>query len=82
MKTTAADLMRVLLDLDKQWLTSRPSPWGAAAELVALLCEHAEPSLRRPDVMGDWRTVDLSGVRKPAPRDFHQPDLDEFMGRR
>jgi hypothetical protein len=74
---TVTDLLKFLLELDQQWLTSRPSPCGLAAELVATLAEHAEPSLRQN--LGGWRSVDLSPVRKPAPRRLSQPTLDAIQ---
>lgn len=76
---TAADLIRVLLELDQQCLTARPSAWGRAAELVATLCDHAEPSLRDPKAMGDWRSVDLAPARRRAPRELNQPVLDAIQ---
>lgn len=77
MKTvTAADLIRILLELDQQVICPRPSAWGLAAELVATLVEHAEPSLRNTAALGDWRSVDLTGVRRPAPRELSQPTVE------
>ncbi len=79
---TAESLMRVLLDLDQQWLTSRPSPWGNAAVLIARLCDAAEDRIglrdpsQIPKVLGNWRDVDLSVVDQPSPRELSQPHLD------
>lgn len=72
---TLADLLRVLLELDQQCLTSRPSPWGRAAELLSILADHAEPSVRDASLLGDWRSVDLSTARQPATRGLDQPTL-------
>jgi hypothetical protein len=82
---TVADLIRVLLDLDKQCLTSRPSPWGLAALLVHGLADHAEISLRGPgpDIFGDYASIDLSVVRKPVRVQgadaLRQPALDAML---
>lgn len=72
---TVADLIKVLLEMDQQVISPRPSVLGVSAKLVAVLAEHAEPSLRRPDLMGDWRSVDLSSVERQAPRELDQPYL-------
>lgn len=85
---TAADLLKVLLELDQQCLTSRPSPWGKAAEVLQYMCDHCSGELRNSqggidpfpsDLLGDWRSVDLSVVRKPAPRQLSQPTLDAIQ---
>lgn len=65
---TIADLMKLCLEFDQQQLTSRPSPWGVVAERLAIVCEHAEPSLRDDKILGDWQSVDLSPVRKEVRR--------------
>jgi hypothetical protein len=72
----AEQLMRVCLELDQQWLTSRPSPWGEAAELVARLCRYAELADIRRDDFGDWKSVDLSPVRKSVSGRLSQPHVD------
>jgi hypothetical protein len=79
---TVADLIRVLLELDQQIISPRPSSWGVAAELVHALAEHAEPTLRPgpgPDIFADWDKVDLSQVKRRAPRDLNQPMLDAIL---
>lgn len=80
---TAADLIKVCLELDRQWLTSRPSPWGEAAELVAWLCGRAG-AFHPVDRLGDWRSIDLSPARaKHVTGDLDQPTLGlaEEVGR-
>lgn len=72
---TVADVIRMLLEMDQQMISPRPSVLGRAAELVAMLAEHAGPSLRRPDVMGDWESIDLSPARGRAPRDLDQTTM-------
>lgn len=67
---TIASLMQICLEFDQQQLTSRPSPWGVAAERLATVCEHAEPSLRDSKILGDWRGVDLRPVRRPSSREL------------
>ena len=71
----AEQLIRVLLELDQQVLTSRPSAWGEAAELVRILCLHASPSLRNGDLMGNWEGVDMEPIRRPVSRTLHQPTM-------
>jgi hypothetical protein len=73
---TAADVIRMLMEMDQQFISGRPSPLGRAALLVALLCEHAGPSLRRPDLMGDWESIDLSPVRRRTTGRAGQPTMD------
>lgn len=72
----AAQLIRVLLELDRQVVSPRPSAWGEAAELVALLADHAARTCADSELFGDWRDVDLSGVRGPAPQRLTQPETD------
>jgi hypothetical protein len=76
---TAARLIRLLLEFDAQVVGPRPSDFGRAAVLVARLCEHAEPSLRSPATLGDWRAVDLTAVGRPAPVRLDQPILDAIL---
>ena len=77
---TAADLIRVLLELDQQYVSPRPSSWGRAAELVHRLAAYYEgneadsPEAQR--LLGDWRSIDLSQVRGKAPRELSQPTVD------
>lgn len=72
-------LIRILLELDQQWLTSRPSPWGEAAELVRTLCIHADPSLRNQSRLGDYGSVDMSQVRRHHAPPLNQPLLTAIM---
>lgn len=72
---TAADVIRMLLEMDQQCISGRPSALGRAAAIVATLCEHAEPSLRRPDLLGDWAAIDLSAIKARAPREMDQPTM-------
>lgn len=60
---TAADVIRMLLEMDQQCISGRPSVVGRAAEIVQALCEHAEGSLRDPALLGDYQQIDLSPVR-------------------
>jgi len=60
---TVETVLRMLLDMDAQCLTGRPSACGLAAEVVAQLAGHAEGSLRDPAAFGDWRAVHLKQVR-------------------
>ena len=77
---TAESLMRVLLDLDQQWLTSRPSPWGEAARLIWDLCDIARSEgMMDEKSLGNWRDVDLSVVDQPSPRELSQPHLDAIV---
>ncbi len=78
---TVATLINILLELDQQWISLRPSEWGKAAELVRDLAEAAEPSMRDPDKFGPWEDIDLSPVLRQAPRDLDQPALDELQAR-
>lgn len=78
----AEQLIKVLLELDQQVIHPRPSSWGKAAELVMNLAAHAERSLRRDglsELLGDYESVDLSSVRRRAPKDLDQPTLDAIM---
>lgn len=80
---TAEQLIRLLLEFDQQVISPRPSSWGEAAELVADLCRHAEVTSVywpiEPMRLGDWRSVDLSAVRRRAPVELDQPVLDKIM---
>lgn len=76
---TAADLIRVLLELDQQVIHPRPSEWGKAAAIVHTLAMHAEPSLRDPKVLGDWEAIDMTPISRPAPRVLSQPILDTIQ---
>jgi hypothetical protein len=72
-----ADLIQVLLELDQQVISPRPSSWGKAAELVARLAGCSEGRLANA-LFGDWRDIDLSQVRQRAPRELRQPTLDRI----
>jgi hypothetical protein len=76
---TAADLIRVLLELDQQVCHPRPSEWGKAAAIVHTLAAHAESSLPNPKILGDWKAIDLTSISRPAPRVLHQPTLDTIQ---
>ncbi len=73
---TVADIINVLLELDQQVISPRPSEWGKAAELVRDLAEAAEPSMRDPKRFGPWEEIDLSSVHQRAPREIDQPTLN------
>lgn len=60
---TAADVIRMLAEMDQQCISGRPSAVGRAAEIVQELCRHAEGSLRNPALLGDYESIDLSAVR-------------------
>ena len=75
----AEQIIQILLELDQQWLTSRPSPWGEAAVLVRTLCIHAEPSLRNEKLLGDYNSVDMSQVRRHHAPPLNQPLLTAIM---
>ncbi len=72
---TAADLIRVLLELDQQVCHPRPSEWGKAAALVYSLAAHAERSLPDRKVLGDWEDINLTSILRPAPQVPDQPVL-------
>jgi hypothetical protein len=77
---TAADLIRVCLELDQQVICPRPSCWGQAAEMVsklACVCENAGQTFN-PPIYGDYRTIDLSVIRKRAPCVLEHPQLDRW----
>jgi hypothetical protein len=75
-KPTAADLIRFCLELDQQVIHPRPSSWGLMAELVATICDHLSPSWAEWEQLGDWRSIDLIGVREPAPQKIDRPTVD------
>ncbi len=75
---TAADVIRVMLELDQQCLTSRPSAWGKGAEIVRQLCILADCPGRR-DLLGDWESIDISVAFRPATRELNQPTLDTIF---
>jgi hypothetical protein len=73
---TVAKLIRLLLELDQQCVSPRPSLFGEGVELVRMLADHAEPSIRNPDLMGDWEAIDVSQVRKRVGGNLNQPILN------
>jgi hypothetical protein len=58
---TAANVIRLLLELDQFVISPRPSFYGEAAEAVRSLCDHAEGDL------GDYQAIDMSAARNDAP---------------
>jgi hypothetical protein len=73
---TVADVIRMLLEMDQQFISGRPSALGRAAEIVQTLARHAEPSLRNPALMGDWESIDLSPVRSwRTSKELWQPTM-------
>lgn len=79
---TAADLIRVLLELDQQVICPRPSAWGLSAELVGRLALIADlnPAVSEPGpLLGNYQSIDLSPVRRPAPRgELRHPTVDRL----
>lgn len=76
----AEQLIKVLLELDQQVISHRPSEWGKAALLVADLCEYSEPHrCAPPGRLGDWESVDLKPIDRRAPGRLDQPVLDAIL---
>lgn len=79
---TVADLIKILLEFDQQCVSPRPSAWGKAAETVwELTCQATGQTHLRlgNDVkLGDWKSVDLSPVRKPFTGVASQPTIDRI----
>jgi hypothetical protein len=72
---TAADVIRLLLELDQFVIAPRPSPYGEAAEAVRALCDHAEGDL------GDYQAIDMSAARNDVPWIPDTPILDAALSR-
>jgi hypothetical protein len=71
-----ADVLRLLLELDQQMVSHRPSHFGQAAEIVATLADGIDPDiLRDSHLLDGWVAVDLKTVRKPISRELKQPTL-------
>jgi hypothetical protein len=62
----AAHLIRLLLDLDSQFMSGRPSTFARAIVTVAKLCAHAEGSLRS-GLLDGWQDVDISQIHESRP---------------
>ena len=58
---TAANVIRLLLELDQFVISPRPSLYGEVAEAVRSLCDHAEGDL------GDYQAIDTSAARNDTP---------------
>jgi len=80
-------LLELLLELDQQVISPRPSTWGEAAQLVATLARHAEERwesptctwvTQKPVWLRGWRDVNLSTVNDHAADNLFQPVLDEL----
>jgi hypothetical protein len=67
----AADVIRLLLELDQFVISPRPSPYGEAAEAVRSLCDRAEG-----DDLGDYQAIDMSAARDAVPWIPDTPILD------
>jgi hypothetical protein len=67
---SAADVIRLLLELDQFVISPRPSVYGEAAEAVRSLCDHA------PVDLGDYQAIDMSAVRNDVPWIPDTPILD------
>jgi hypothetical protein len=67
---TAANVIRLLLDLDQFVISPRPSLYGEAAEAVRSLCDHGDVDL------GDYEAIDMSAARNDAPWTPDTPILD------
>jgi hypothetical protein len=70
---TAANVIRLLLELDQFVLSPRPSLYGDAAEAVRSLCDRADVDL------GDYQAIDMSAVTSDAPWIPDTPILDEAL---
>ena len=69
---TAADAIRLLLELDQFIISPRPSLYGEAAEAVRALCNRADAEAD----LGDYEAIDMSAVMNNAPWTPHTPILD------
>lgn len=73
---TAADVIRMCVEMDQQFISGRPSPMARAAEIVQELCRHAEGSIRDPRLLGDYESIDLAPVRaKRVSGELWQPTM-------
>jgi hypothetical protein len=73
---TAERLMQLLLELDQQYISGRPSPFGEAALLVRDMCRKGDAMPRSE--LGDWESVEMSQVRAYRPPLLNQPILSEI----
>ncbi len=62
----AVDLLKMLLEMDAQFISGRPSPFAGAIVTITMLCSHAEGSLRSGLIDG-WQHVDVSQIHKSRP---------------
>ena len=62
----AVDVLKLLLELDAQFISGRPSPFAKAIATITMLCSHAEGSLRN-GLLDGWQYVDVSQIHKPRP---------------
>jgi hypothetical protein len=69
---TAANVIRLLLELDQFILSPRPSLYGEAAEAVRALCNRADAEAD----LGDYEAIDMSAVVNDAPWTPDTPILD------
>ena len=60
------DLLNMLLEMDAQFISGRPSPFARAIATITMLCSHAEGSLRTGLIDG-WQRVDVSRIHKSRP---------------
>ncbi len=73
----AEKVLRLLLELDQQVISPRPSIFWEAADTVAELCSASEGILRDGTLDG-WNQIDLSPFLRPAPVKLSQPIIDEI----
>lgn len=76
---TAADVIRILLELDQQVISPRPSAWGEAAEIVWDLCCNVSTGLPCHCELGDFGPIDFSVIHEPPPRKLRQPLVDAIQ---
>ena len=78
---TAEKLIRLLLELDQQVVSPRPSDFGLAARLVKRMAYACLGDYIDSDKLGKFWEVDATAVDLPVPRDLHQPVLDEIQAK-
>ncbi len=62
----AVELLKMLLEMDAQFISGRPSPIARAIATIVTLCDHAEPSVRS-SLLDGWQDVDVSQIYKSRP---------------
>lgn len=66
------DMLKMLLEMDAQFISGRPSPFARAIATITMLCSHADTFGSSEDsptnkLVAGWQFVDVSQIHKSRP---------------